>query len=309
MRIVFMGTPQFAAVSLEQLYNDNYDVAAVFTQADKPRNRGMKLSYSPVKELALSHGTDVFQPATLKDGKAAEIIKGLSCELIVVVAYGKILPNEILDIPPLGCINIHGSLLPKYRGAAPIQHAIINGEKETGVTSQYVTEEVDAGDIILYKKTNIGDDETSADLFHRLGLLGAELLGETVDAIAKGIAKRIPQSNADVTYAPLLTKDISAIDWRKSAGSIKNLVRGLIPWPIATMKLNETTLKVFSVDTDNKVTEHIPGSIITNSRDGLKIACADGCIIVKEVQAPGGKRMSSADYLRGNPIGNTSNIL
>ena len=283
MRIVFMGTPEFAAESLKHLYTDGYDIAGVFTQADKPKNRGMKLSGSPVKELALSNGTPIFQPATLKDGKAADIIKELRCDLIVVVAYGKILPNDILDIPPLGCINIHGSILPKYRGAAPIQHAILNGDTETGVTSQYISEELDAGDIILIKRTNIGKDETSSDLFKRLSFLGAELLNETVRVIADGTVKRIPQNSKDATYAPLLTKSISPIDWTKKASEIKNHVRALVPWPVATTVLNGVAVKVFSVDITENATGESPGSIIAHGAVGIEIACTDGTVILKDV--------------------------
>ena len=297
-----MGTPEFAAESLRKLYSDGHDIVGVFTQADKPKNRGMKTGFSPVKELALSHGTSVFQPLTLKDGVAADIISSLGCDLIVLVAYGKILPKAILDIPPLGCINIHGSILPKYRGAAPIQHAIINGETETGVTSQHISEEMDAGDILYVKKTPIGENETSGDLFNRLSFLGAELLSETVNAIAQGITERIPQNHDEATFAPLLSKEMSPIDWTKSAKEIKNKVRGLYPWPTATMELDGNILKVFSVDTSIGKSNSIPGSIISSGHAGLEIACSDGSVFVQEIQAAGGKRMSAADYLRGNPI-------
>jgi len=300
MRIVFMGTPEFAAKSLERLYNDGHEIAGVFTQADKPRNRGMKLSFSPVKELALAHGTPVFQPDTLKDGVAANIIRELNCDLLALVAYGKILTKEIIELPPYGSINIHGSILPKYRGAAPIQHAILNGDTETGVTSQYIFEEMDAGDIILTKKTTIGEDETSGELFDRLCILGAELLSETVEAIEKGTARRTPQNPDKVTYAPKLTREMSPIDWTKKALEIKNKVRGLSPWPAATMELDGKTLKVFSVDINDKQTNTPHGSIIYTGKEGIEIACADGSVIIREVQAPGGKRMSAADYLRGN---------
>jgi len=302
VRIVFMGTPEFAAQSLARLYADGYDIAGVFTQADKPKNRGMKLSVSPVKELALANNTAVYQPITLKDGIAANIIRELKCDLLVVVAYGKMLPKEILDIPRLGSINIHGSILPKYRGAAPIQHAVINGEPVTGVTSQYICEEMDAGDIILIKETDIGEDETSADLFERLSVFGAELLSETVDAISKGTAKRTAQNTAEVTYAPMLTKPLSPIDWTKNAKAIRNLVRGLIPWPVATMEIGGNILKVFSVEISESPTGKAPGSIVSSGQSGIEIACADGSVTVKQVQASGGKRMSAADYLRGNPI-------
>jgi methionyl-tRNA formyltransferase len=262
----------------------------------------MKLNFSPVKEFAMSHGFAVYQPTTLKDGKAADYIRELKCDLIALVAYGKILPNEILDIPPLGCVNIHGSLLPKYRGSSPIQRAIINGDKETGVTSQYISEETDAGDVILSKKTLIGENETSADLFDRLSVLGAELLSETVLAISQGTVVRKPQNPDEVTYAPMISKDMSPIDWKKSAYEIKCMVRGLIPWPTATMEFFGNILKVFAVDIGGVIGGMEPGSLISCGKHGIEIACIDGSVIVKEVQAPGGKRMSSAEYLRGRKI-------
>jgi len=301
MRIVFMGTPEFARKSLERLYKDGREIAGVFTREDKPGNRGLKVLCNPVKELALSHGTPVYQPVTLKDGKAAEILKKLECDLIVVVAYGRILTKEILSIPPLSCINIHGSILPKYRGASPVQHAVLNGEKETGVTSMYISETVDSGDIIMVKKTLIGEDETSGELFDRLGLLGAQLLSETVDAISKNLVVRVPQNNDEATYAPLLSKSMSPIDWTMNACAIKCHVRGLIPWPVATMELAGFVLKVFSVEATGSLTGMSPGAVVSVGKPGIEIACADGTVIVKEVQAPGGRRMHTADYLRGNP--------
>ena len=303
MRIVFMGTPEFAVRSLKRLYDDRHEIVGVFTQADKPKGRGMKMSFCPVKELALSCNIPVFQPATLKDGVAAGIIKDLSCDLIVVVAYGKILPKEILDLPPFGCVNIHGSLLPEYRGASPIQHAIINGETETGVTSQFMSVEMDAGDIIDFKKISIGENETSADMFEKLSILGADLLSETVKSIEKGTYKRKKQNHKEATYAPLLTRDMSKIDWNKNAHSIKCLVRGLFPWPVATMEFNGCTLKVFSVDTTLNKTGSPNGSIVSLGESGIEVACEDGTVIVKEVQAPGGKRMTAADYIRGRQNG------
>jgi methionyl-tRNA formyltransferase len=297
-----MGTPDFAVQSLKRLYSDGHDIAGVFTQTDKPKNRGMKSSFSPVKELALSHNTPVYQPVKLRDGTAAVIIRELDCELIVVVAYGKILPKDILEIPPLGCINIHGSILPKYRGAAPIQHAVINGENETGVTSQFIAEQMDAGDIIFTKKIPIDDNETSGDLFKKLSILSAELLSETICAIEQGTVVRKPQDINEATYAPLLTRDMSPIDWNKSAHLIKCFVRGLSPWPTATMELDGTVLKVFAVDTTGEKTDVPPGSIVSLGQTGIEVACAEGTVIVKEVQAPGGKRMPAADYLRGKII-------
>jgi len=302
MRIVFMGTPEFAVPSLKRLYSDGHDIAGVFTGVDKQKNRGMVLSFSPVKQLALSYGTNVYQPKTLKDGESAQVIKSLNCDAIVVVAYGKMLTKEILDIPPLGCINIHGSILPKYRGAAPIQHAVLNGEKETGVTSMYITEEMDAGDILMIKSTEIGENETSLDLFDRLSKLGAELLSETIILLSNKKLSRLPQKKEDVTYAPLLTKDMAPIDWSRSAYDIKAHVRGLIPWPVATMELNGMSLKVFSVDITDKKANEKPGTIILCGKQGIEIAASDYTVIVKEVQAAGGKRMPASDYIRGNRL-------
>jgi len=302
MRIVFMGTPEFAVKSLERLYNNGHDIAYVFTREDKPRNRGMKKSITPVKEFALSCNIPVQQPDTLRDGKAADLIKELGCDLIAIVAYGKLLPKEIIDLPPLGCINIHGSILPKYRGASPIQHAILNGEKETGVTSMYLSEEMDAGDMLLFKRTDIDENETSAELSERLSILGAQLLCETIDVISQGKAVRIPQNHNEATYAPLLTRDMSPIDWTKSVDEIKCKVRGLLPWPVATMELDGKTIKVFDVDNGDNKTGEDPGSIISYGKQGLEVACNNGSIIVRTVQAPGGKKMSTPDYIRGNPI-------
>ena len=302
MKILFMGTPEFASESLKRLYTDGHEIAGVFTQADKPKHRGMKVSISPVKELALSHGTPVFQPVTLRDVKTVELIRDLRCELIAVVAYGKMLPMDLIAIPPLGCINIHGSLLPKYRGASPVQHAIINGEKETGVTSQYISKEMDAGDILLVKKTLIEDDETSVELMKKLSHLGAELLSETVRSISQGGVERKPQNHNEATYAPLLTKDMSPVDWTKSAFAIKCLVRGLQPWPVAVMTLGNQLIKIFSVDIKEEYSGKKPGSIISAGKHGIEVACGDGSVFIKELQAPGGKRMSAADYIRGNAI-------
>ena len=299
MKIVFMGTPEFARKSLQRLYTSSHEITCIFTQADKPKNRGMKVTYSPVKELALYNGTPVYQPVSLKDENVSNQLKELNPDLVVVVAYGKMLPNEILNIPPKGCINIHGSILPKYRGASPIQHAILNGEKKTGVTSQYISEEMDAGDIISIKETTIGENETSIDLFERLGDLGAELLVETVDSIFRGNAARTPQNHNEATYAPLLKKSMSPIDWTQKTHEIKWKVRAFLPWPTATFELDGITLKVFDVDLTDEITNKNPGTVISTGKSGIEIACTDGTVIIKELQAPGGKRMPAKDYLRG----------
>jgi len=301
MRIVFMGTPSFAEKPLQRLYNDGHDIAAVFTQPDKPKNRGMKITCSPVKKLATSHGTPVYQPASLRDGVADEILRSLDCELVVVVAYGKILPRAMLEIPPLGCINIHGSLLPKYRGAAPVQWAVLNGETETGVTSMFISEELDAGDVLLTKKTIIGENESAGELFERLSVLGADLLSETIGEISRGRALRIPQDLDAVSYAPPLSKDLSPIDWRNTAHSIKCKVRGLNPWPVATTVICGTIFKVYSVDISGEKSVKQPGEIVSMGKNGIEIACADTTVIIKDLQAPGGRRMAASDYLRGKP--------
>jgi len=302
MKIIFMGTPDFAVNSLNRLYKDGHEIVYVFTREDKPRNRGMKLSFSPVKEAALAHNTPVYQPSTLNDGKAVDLIKSIGCDLIVVVAYGKILPKEILELPPFGCINIHASILPKYRGASPIQHAVMAGEKETGVTSMFLAEHIDSGDILLVKKTDIGEDETAGDLFNKLSLLGADLLSETISAMINGSLKRIPQNLDEVTYAPLLTKEMSMINWNDTVYNIKCKVRGLNPWPVAKMELSGIVMKVFSVDITGNIPQASPGTIVSGNKKGIEVTCSDGTVLIKELQAPGGKRMSAADYIRGRQL-------
>ena len=302
MRIVFMGTPEFAASSLERLYEEKYDIAAVFSQPDKARNRGMKPSFSPVKELAIKHGTPVFQPETLRDGSAYSILQDLKCDIIVVVAYGKLLPKEILDLPPLGCINIHASLLPKYRGAAPIQWAILNGEHETGVTSMYMSEKMDEGDMIFSEKIKIGENETAGELFVRLGDLGAKLLCDTIKAIENKTAPRTPQNHNEATYAPFIERTYSAIDWTKTAREIKQKVLGLHPWPTATTEWGGVVYKIHSVDICENGTSSKPGEIVSKSDGKLEIACQNGTVIINEIQAPGAKRMNISDFLRGNNL-------
>jgi len=302
MRIVFMGTPDFARMPLERLYGDGHEIAGVFTQPDKPQNRGMKIRIGPVKELAMSRGTPVFQPATLRDGVAVDILRELDCDLIAVVAYGKLLPKGVLEIPAMGCVNVHASLLPKYRGAAPIQWAVINGERETGVTTMFMAEELDAGDTIFSESTPIHEDETSGELHDRLSVMGARLLSRTVEAISRNAAPGVPQNHSEATFAPPLTKEMSAIDWTETAHRIKCKVRSLNPWPVATAELNKTMYKVFAVDIADMKPEKTPGEILSAGKHGLEIACADGAVIIKELQAPGGKRMSASDYLKGHTI-------
>ena len=303
MRIVFMGTPDFAAASLKKLIDEKYDIAAVFTQPDKPRNRGMQLSYSPVKQLALDNDIPVYQPTKLRDGAAAELIKSLNPDILVVVAYGRILPDEMLNIAKFGAINVHASLLPKYRGAAPIQWAVLNGDRITGVSTMYLASEMDTGDVIYTAETEIGEFETSGELFDRLMVMGAELLHKTLTDIEAGTAPRIPQNNDEASYVTMLDKSLSPIDWTKTPREIIKWVYGLQPWPVATMQLGNDTFKVYAAEyTDNK-TDKAPGSIVSAGKKGIELACADGCtVLITELQASGKKRMKAADYLLGHPI-------
>lgn len=304
MRIVFMGTPDFAVASLQKLIDDDYDVVGVFTQPDKPRNRGMKLSFSPVKELAIQAGIPVFQPEKMRDGTALEDMQSLKPDLIVVVAYGRILPDELIAVAPMGCINVHGSLLPKYRGSAPIQWAVLNGDKVTGVTTMYIASELDAGDIIYTAETEIGEFETSGELFERLRLLGAELLSRTVRDLEAGIAPRIPQDAAQATFAPQLRKDMSAIDWTKSPREIVKWVCGMNPWPIATTEIFGVSFRIFAVDYTRNRTDLPAGSVVSAGKQGIELACGNGeTLQIKRLQAAGGKRMDAAAYLLGHPLG------
>lgn len=304
MRIVFMGTPDFAAESLKRLISDDFDVVGVFTQPDKPKNRGMKLVASPVKELAVSAGIPVFQPAKMRDGTALEALESLKPDLVVVVAYGRILPDDLLAVPPLGTINIHGSLLPQYRGAAPIQRSILSGDKITGVSSMYLVTEMDAGDVIYTAETEIGEYETSDELFKRLGVLGAELLSKTVKDIEAGTAPRTPQDASLATYAPPLSKEEAPIDWNKQPREIVKHICGLIPWPVATAELDGAAFRIFEAKyTETKTTKPAGEIVSANPKKGIEVACGNGeTLLITRLQASGKKQMAAGDYLRGHPI-------
>ncbi len=303
MNILFMGTPDFALPSLKALVEAGHQIVGVFTQPDKPKNRGMKLQAPPVKEYALEQGIPVFQPETLRDGSGFSQVKDLNPDLIVVAAYGKILPTDILDYPKFGSINVHSSMLPKYRGAAPIHWAILNGDTKTGVTIMHMAKELDAGDIIIQAETPIGPDETVEELHDRLAILGANLLVETVDQIEKGLAVRVPQKPEEVTFAPMLSRALSPMDWTKSAGELHNQVRGLIPWPGAVAAFAGGEYKIFKTAVLEEPTERLPGTLLEAGNAGIKIACGQGTVLqILELQAQGKKRMLAADYLRGNPI-------
>lgn len=303
MRIVFMGTPDFAAASLEKLIENKYDIVGVFTQPDKPRDRGMKLSFSPVKQLAIDNGIPVFQPTKMRDGTAFEAIKSLSPDILVVVAYGRILPDDILAVPPLGAVNVHASLLPKYRGAAPVQWAVLNGDEISGVSTMYLASEMDTGDVIYTAETPVGEFETSGELFDRLMHMGAELLDKTLRDIESGTAPRTPQEHDKASYVTMLDKSMSPIDWNKSPREINKWVCGMQPWPTATMELGGETCKVFKVSYTENTTEKAPGTVVSAGKQGIEMACGGGrTLVVTELQAPGKKRMKAADYLLGHPI-------
>ena len=298
-----MGTPDFAVPSLQALLEAGHAVCGVFTQPDKPKNRGMKLQASPVKEFALSKEIPVFQPGKLRDGTALAQMQSLDPELIVVAAYGRILPEDILNAPPYGCINVHSSLLPKYRGAAPINWAILNGEKETGVTIMHMAPELDAGDIILQRSTPIGPDETAPELFDRLAQMGGALLVEAVAQLQAGTAPQIPQDGSQATYAPMLSRELSPLHWSKPAQALHNQVRGLLPWPAAAGVFSGIRCKVFLTDIIDHTTTAKPGTVVEAGKGGIVMACGGGSLLrILELQPDGKKRMAAADFLRGHPL-------
>jgi len=303
MRIVYMGTPDFAAVSLKKLIDEQFDVVGVFTQPDKPKGRGMKLFPCETKQVAVEHGLPVFQPAKLRDGEALSILKELQPDILVVVAYGKLLPNDILELPKYGAVNVHGSLLPKYRGSAPIQRAVLNGERITGVSTMYLAEEMDAGDVIYTAETEIGEFETSAELFDRLADLGAELLVKTLRDIEKGNAPRTAQNHSEATFAPPLQKTECPIDWNKTPREIIKHIYGMQTWPVATSMIDGGEFKVHAAAYTDHFTDKAPGEIVSAGKAGIEIACAEGkTVMVTELQAAGKKRMKASDYLLGHPI-------
>lgn len=299
MRIVFMGTPDFAVPSLQALIDTGHDVCAVYTQPDKPQGRKQILTAPPVKTLALEHDIPVFQPNTLKNEDEQARLRELAPEVIIVVAYGKLLPKAVLDIPPHGCINVHGSLLPRWRGAAPIQWAVIAGDEMAGVTTMQMAEGLDTGDMLLTYETKVGEKETAGELFDRLAQSGAELLIQTLVKLDE-ITPR-PQDDAQSCYAHMLDKQMAVIDWSKSAHEIDCLIRGLNPWPIALTTLSGERLKVFAAEKANGNGE--PGTVLeADPKKGLTVACGEGALGLTEIQLVGGKRMKATDFLRGHAI-------
>lgn len=304
MNIVFMGTPDFAVPTLQALYDsDKHNIQAVFTQTDKPKGRGYKLTPPPVKVLALEYNTPVYQPKSLKNNgeEYVNIIKKLNPDCIVVVAYGKLLPKAVLDIPKYGCVNVHGSLLPKYRGAGPIQWAVLNDEKETGITTMLLGEGMDTGDMLLKQTTSIGENETAAELFDRLSDMGSELLLKTLDALENSEVVPQKQDESLACYAPMLTKDMCNIDFSMPVRKVHKQICGLSDWPCAVTLLDGKRLKIYRSEiVSYKNSGKQPGEILDEKN--FDVACADGIIRFTEIQAEGSKRMRTADYLRGKPV-------
>ncbi len=301
MRVVFMGTPEFAVPCLQKLLDCGHDVTGVFTQPDKPQGRKMILTPPPVKQLAVENSIPVYQPLKMRDGSALEMLKKANPELVIVVAYGKILPKEILEFPKYGCINIHASLLPELRGAAPIQWSVIKGCKKTGVTSMQMDEGLDTGDMLIKKEIEIGENETAGEVHDKLSVLGASVLEKTVDLLLKGELKPEKQDHEKFTYAPMLSKELSPIDWNLTASEVHNKIRGLCPWPSATAMLNGKKIKIHqSICVSDKGAS--AGEVIEAGKR-LVVSCGDKkCIEIINLQAEGKKAMSAADFMRGNPI-------
>ncbi len=298
-----MGTPDFAAVCLQKLIDEGFDVAGVFCQPDKPRDRGHKLAACAVKQTALAAGLPVYQPEKLRDGTALAALRDLAPDLIAVVAYGRILPDDILVLPRYGCVNVHGSLLPKYRGSAPIQRAVLSGDEITGVTTMYLSSGMDEGDMIFSAETAIGETETSGQLFDRLAPMGAELLVKTLRAIGDGSAPRIPQDSGQATYAPPLSREESPIDWTQSARMVCKHIYGMQPWPCATTELGGTSFKIFGAEKTAHTTAKAPGTVLSAGKAGIEVACSGGeTVLITQLQAAGGKRMAAGAWLLGHPM-------
>ena len=301
MRVVFMGTPEFAVPCLQKLIDCGHDVRGVFTQPDKPQGRKMILTAPPVKQLALENNIPVYQPLKMKDGTALEMLKEADPELVIVVAYGKILPKEILEYPKYGCINIHASLLPELRGAAPIQWSVINGLKKTGVTSMQMDEGLDTGDMLLKGELEIGENDTAGEMHDKLSVIGAEILEKTIDLLLENKLNPEKQDHEKFTYAPMLSKELSPINWNLTADEVHNKIRGLSPWPSATAVLNGKKVKIHrSVRVSCKGAS--AGEIVETGKQ-LIVSCGDGeCIEILNIQAEGKKAMSAVDFMRGNPL-------
>ena len=302
MRVVFMGTPDIAATCLTKLLEEHMDVVGVYTQPDRPKGRGMKMVFSPVKEEAMAHDIPVFQPENFREDETVEALRALKPDVVAVVAYGRILPQRVLDIPEKGCINIHASLLPEYRGSAPYQWAVLDGKKRTGVSAQYMALQMDAGDVIGSAETDIGENETAGELLDRLAVLGADLLYTTLCDVSCGKTTAVAQDPEKVTFAPMLDKTMCPIDWNKTAQQVHNQVRGLHPWPVATAVIGNTNFKIHATVVVPGKPGAAPGSILGLTKTGLQVACGEGAVEIRMLQAEGGKRMAAPDYFRGHPL-------
>lgn len=301
MNVVFMGTPEFAVPTLEALVKE-HNVTAVVTQPDKPKGRGKKMMFSAVKEKALEYGLTVYQPEKVKDSDFVQVLKELAPDIMVVVAFGQILSEEILNIPKYGCINVHGSLLPEYRGAAPIQWSIIHGREYGGVTTMYMAKGLDSGDMILKAQEKIRDDDTYGSLYDRLSVIGADLLIKTLELIESGEAPRTPQNEAEATAAPMITREMERINWNDRADNIVNLIKGLNPQPVAHTLLKGEKLKIWFAEKEGNGYTGTPGEIVDVRKKDFVVMTADGAVAVKEVQAQGGKKMTTDAYMRGHAI-------
>lgn len=302
MRVVFMGTPDFAVNTLEEILNAGHEVALVVTQPDKPKGRGGQLQFPPVKQCALSHGLEVFQPQKVREDSSIEKIRKYQPDIIVVAAFGQILPQILLDLPEYGCINVHASLLPKYRGAAPIQWAVINGEPVTGVTIQRMAMGIDTGDIITKCEVRIAEDETGGSLFDKLAEAGAKLCVETMDMLKQGTVQYTPQNHEAATHTSMITKELGDIDWHRPAVELERLVRGLNPWPSAYTCLNQKTLKIWKAKVLDEESGQTAGTVVRVEKDTFVVQTGKGALALLEVQLEGKKRMDAGAFLRGYPV-------
>ena len=302
MRVIFMGTPDFAVASLEKIIEAGHEVVLAVTQPDKPKGRGKAFAFPPVKECAVAHGIEVFQPKRIKDDANVEYLKKYKPDIIIVAAFGQILPKRILDLPKYGCVNVHASLLPKYRGAAPIQWAVINGDEVTGVTTMRMDVGLDTGDMIAKREVKIAEDETGGSLFDKLAETGAQLCVDTMEMLEKGTASFTPQNNEESTHTRMITKELGNIDWTKSAVEIERLIRGLNPWPSAYTHLNDKTFKIWKAEVSEETGDYAPGCIVRAGKNELLVQTGEGMLSLKEVQLEGKRRMDTGSFLRGCPV-------
>lgn len=308
MKVVFMGTPDFSVPCLQAIIDEGHEVVAVVTQPDKPKGRGKKMSMPPVKELAIKYDIEVYQPQRVKTDEFVNILKDINPDVIIVVAFGQILSKDILDIPKYGCINVHASLLPKYRGAAPINWVIINGEKTTGVTTMYMDVGLDTGDMILKKEMNIEVDQTAGELHDKMMYVGADVLKDTLRLIENNNAPREKQNDDESSYAPIMDKNLGNINWAKQSEEIYNLIRGTNPWPSAYTKYNDDTMKIWKSEILDKESNNKPGTILKVDKEGIQVATGNKILLLKEIQMPGKRRMSVEDYIKGNDIDTNSTL-